>query len=135
MCVCCMSEMTRGPSLRQHFFFFFFFQVLQIYIERYIQTEREREKKKLSVAPGHRTLHADMTYFTIKLRFGEISLTDRAGLQKTPRWVKICCKSFQTKTCLDLCYTLSPPPPPPPLSFSLSLYILQLWEQFQVQTV
>ena len=41
-----------------------------------------------------------------------ISQADQAGLEKAPRWAKICSKSFQTKTCLDfvilsLCVSLS----------------------------
>ena len=44
----------------------------------------------------------NLTYFIIKLRFVGISLADRAGLEKNPRWAKIWSKSSQTKTCLDL---------------------------------
>ena len=47
-----------------------------------------------------------------RIPFVGISLADRAGLEKAPRWAKICSKSFQTKTCLDfvilsLCVSLS----------------------------
>ena len=37
----------------------------------------------------------------IKLRFVGISQADQAGLEKAPRWAKICSEGFQTKTCLD----------------------------------
>ena len=43
------------------------------------------------------------------------SQADWAGLEKAPRWAKICSKSFQTKACLD--FAIHPPPPP---TFSLS---------------
>ena len=53
----------------------------------------------------------NMTYFIIKLRFAGISQADQTGLEKAPRWSKMC--SFQTKTCLDFFI----------LSLSLSIYI------------
>ena len=35
------------------------------------------------------------------LGFVGISQADRAGVEKAPRWAKICSKTFQTKTCFD----------------------------------
>ena len=43
-----------------------------------------------------------MMYFIIKLRSAGISQADQEGLEKAPRWAKICSKNFQTKTCLDI---------------------------------
>ena len=38
----------------------------------------------------------NMTYFIIKLCFAGISQADQAGLEKAPRWAKIC-----SQECLD----------------------------------
>ena len=56
---------------------------------------------------------------------------DQAGLEKAPRWVKICGKRFQTKTCLDLVilshsHSLS-------LSLSLSLDMSLFFKLFDAQ--
>ena len=51
--------------------------------------------------------HSFIHSFIHSRRFVGISLANQAGLEKAPQWVKIWSKSFQTKTSLDFCYTLS----------------------------
>ena len=69
------------------------------------QEEEEEEARTDILGGGERQKLYTPTL--IKLSFVGIGLTDRSGIEKAPRWTKIWSKSFQTKTCLDLCDTFS----------------------------